>query len=63
MDADLPQVFTQSGAEVSHDGCRHLGFLMSRTEVGVFSPERFLSGRLPRAFRVVRSYVDIFIFI
>lgn len=27
MDADLPQVFTQSGAEAPHYGGRHLGFL------------------------------------
>lgn len=39
MDADLPQVFTQSGAETPHYGGRHLGFLVSRTDVGVFSPE------------------------
>lgn len=63
MDADFPQVFTQSGAEASHYGGRHLGFLVSRTEVGVFSSEFFLSGRIRRAFRMVRSFLDIFILI
>lgn len=61
MDAELPQVFAQSGAQASHHGCRHLGFRMSRTEVDVFSPKRFLSGRLPRAFRLVRFFLVIFI--
>lgn len=44
MDADLPQVFAQSGAEASHNSGRHFGSPVSRTEVVVFSPEYFRSG-------------------
>lgn len=62
MDADLPQVFTQSRAEASHYGRRHLGFPVSRTGVGVSSPEFCLSGRLRRAFRKVRSFLEVFWF-
>ena len=44
MNADFPQIFTQSGTEASHYGGRHLGFLVLRTEVGVLSPGFLLSG-------------------
>lgn len=43
MQADLSEVFTQSGAQTPHHGGRHLSFL-SRTEECHYRPEFILTG-------------------